>query len=95
MGAHSSKHTPEQVKYLMDFVDLKKRVDAYPFSNKHNEAFNDAFRAFVFAFLDHDNITAAAKATEEAYERWMHSMYGPSGYVPSNMLWQRRYSEVF
>jgi hypothetical protein len=38
---------------------------------------------------------AAAKATEEAYERWMHSMYGPNGYVPSNMLWQRHYHEVF
>lgn len=95
MGAHSSKHTPEQVKYLMDFVDLKKRVDAYPFSNKHNEAFNAALRDFIFAFNDHTDVIKAAKATEEAYERWMHSMYGPSGYVPSNMLWQRRYSEVF
>jgi hypothetical protein len=95
MGAHSSKHTPEQVKYLLDFVELKKRVDAYPFSNKHNEAFDAALRDFIAAFYDRTNVTAAAKATEEAYERWMHSMYGPHGYVPSNMLWQRNYREVF
>ena len=79
----------------MDFVELKKRVDAYPFSNRHNEEFSNALSVFVFAFNDNRNVVAAAKATEEAYERWMHSMYGPSGYVPSNMLWQRRYSEVF
>lgn len=98
MGIYSSKqqYNEAQARYILDFIQLKENVAAYPFINRFNQPFYDAMDNFSDAFINkRSDIHAAAKTAENAFMAWQKSMFGPALYIPYNLTWFKSADEIF